>query len=463
MRILLVTYYYPPDSEVGALRPSRLARFLAQAGHEVHVLTMANAPGAEGVVARDGITIHRVKAWRSPRSIVKSMFSSGDGPAKASPSADEGTPRRGSGSETTNGFRRAFLSALWFPDDKQGFVGPAVATGADLIARLSIEIVYVTGPPWSVHLAGMLLRDLSGAPLVVEYRDPWSPVQAVDSLNHEFFVNAKRSLQQKVLRRADLVVTATAGIATYVRPFVTDPIPFLTVLNGMAPAVQTPPTERPSGPIRIVHAGEVYLGRDPEPLFRSLAVVVKARRLDPSQLRIQFLGHGRDYRGVSVEGIANAAGIREFVEFQDQVPYDECQRILREADALLLLAQLQPLQVPNKLYDYLAARRPVIGFVDAGGESERILRRLVGHSVVTDWFGSEASAAIEAVIDTARSAVLPANEPFLLGLRSDAQFGALVEHLEQIGVRGRRTIREYAGAGAPGRPGAGILAPKNLP
>lgn len=436
MRILLISYYYPPGPEVGGLRPARLTQFLARAGHQVHVLTVAPSPTDVGETVSDGVAIHRILPWRSPRSIVKSVFSFDRG-GEPSPSGPQTRPNGSHRSPATNSARRAVLSALSFPDDKQGFVGPAVTYGAELIRRLQIDVVYVTGPPWSVHLAGMFLRDLSGTPLVVEYRDPWPPARAEESLNHHFFVSARRSLQRQVLRRARLVVTVTDGIATHTRAFVGDTVPFLTVLNGLVPGGPTAPTLRRQGPLRIVHAGEVYLGRDPAPLFRSLAAIISARRIDPRDLRIVFLGQGKGYLGVPVATIAGAAGLGAFVDFQDQVPYEDCMGILREADALLLLAQHQPLQVPNKLFDYLTARRPILGFVDAGGESERLLRRLVGHSIVTDWDGPDARAAVETVIDTARAATLPLSEPSLLALHFEALLVPLIAQLEQIASQGR--------------------------
>ncbi|MGE0443066.1 MAG: glycosyltransferase [Gemmatimonadales bacterium] len=430
LRVLLLSYYYPPAPEVGGVRPARLAQFLADRGHEVHVLTLARSPDEAGTVRiSERLSVHRVQAWRSPRGMVRSL---GEGaPAR---NGDGGVGSVAAGSPARAGrlrqLRSAVLSALWIPDDKQGFIGAAVSYGAELIARHSIDVVYMTGPPWSVHVAGGLLARFGRRTLVAEYRDPWSPRLEAADLNHPAAVGMKRWLQERSLRRADVVVTVTDGIADYVRRFASTPLPFITALNGMARLGSAVPAAPRSGPLQIVHAGEIYYGRDPGPFLQAVAAVARRRQLGAEDLRIEFLGKGRFYRGVSIAGLAEDLGIGSIVSFRDQVPVDECRQILAEADALLLLAQRQPMQVPNKLYDYLAAARPILAFVDGDGESERILRRLAGHEVVTDWTGPGAEAAVAALLDSARTRRLDPRAPALAELLSERQFARLADRIE---------------------------------
>jgi hypothetical protein len=111
-----------------------------------------------------------------------------------------------------------------------------------------------------------------------------------------------------------------------------------------------------------------------------------------------LVGSGRTYRGEGVTNIVHDLGIEDLVEFQDSIPFDACQALLRRSHGLLLLAMDQPAQVPNKLFDYLAARRPILAFVDSGGECHRLLETLSGHQVVTDRLQASADAALEALI-----------------------------------------------------------------
>jgi hypothetical protein len=59
MRILLVTFHFPPYNSIGSVRPSKMAKFLMRQGHEVRVLTPARQPCPQGLpleVPEDTVT-----------------------------------------------------------------------------------------------------------------------------------------------------------------------------------------------------------------------------------------------------------------------------------------------------------------------------------------------------------------------------------------------------------------------
>jgi hypothetical protein len=87
------------------------------------------------------------------------------------------------------------------------------------------------------------------------------------------------------------------------------------------------------------------------------------------------------------------------VALHDWLPHDEAQAHLQGAAGLLLLARDQPDLVPNKLYDYLAVRRPILAFVSEGDESEQLLREAGQHHLVPDDSPERIADAIRAVLD----------------------------------------------------------------
>ena len=56
MKVLLIAYHFPPDPAVGALRPGRIARVLADRGHEVRVLS-SGLEGQPAIASASGITV----------------------------------------------------------------------------------------------------------------------------------------------------------------------------------------------------------------------------------------------------------------------------------------------------------------------------------------------------------------------------------------------------------------------
>src|SRR3954471_14246617 len=68
MNVLLITYYFPPDQAVGALRPAKVVAALRAAGHQVKVVTAGSPTGDSG-----GDGIGRIKPLPGPRDLVLAL------------------------------------------------------------------------------------------------------------------------------------------------------------------------------------------------------------------------------------------------------------------------------------------------------------------------------------------------------------------------------------------------------
>ena len=79
---------------------------------------------------------------------------------------------------------------------------------------------------------------------------------------------------------------------------------------------------------------------------------------------MRLIGRCREFQGRPVSALVAERGLSEIVRIDDWLPHDQVRVEMLEADALVLFAQHQPLQVPNKLYEYLATGRPILAFVD---------------------------------------------------------------------------------------------------
>jgi len=120
--------------------------------------------------------------------------------------------------------------------------------------------------------------------------------------------------------------------------------------------------------------------------------------MGPGQVGVRFIGACRSIGTVSVEKEIDTLGLTGVVHVQDPLPHAAVKAIIEEADVLLLLAQQQPDQVPNKLYEYLGTRRPILAIVDAEGETARMLRQVGGHYLVTGDDDAEVERALDDVL-----------------------------------------------------------------
>ena len=406
MNVLLICQAYPPYPVVGALRARKLAEAFRAQGHGVVVVTERLPDEGAGLrIDEPRLRVHtvalgdryRVRAMRMVRRLsrVGRRSTLADAPAwemgapvdGAEAAATEGAPRAG-------WLRRFVLGLLWLPDDEQRFILPAFRTARAVLRDTPIDVVYTTAPYFSTHLVGLLLKRSARVRWVAEFRDPWTDQRAIQVPDPVAVIEAMhRWLERRCLRAADKVIAVTEGA----RRLLAEKVPpsergkFILALNGID-ELSAPPAAAAAGPRRIVYAGTFYYNRDPRPFLAALATLRRRHGLGPDELRVDFVGRCRSYDGASVERMVAEHGLTDLVHFHDWMSNADAQAMLRSADLLFLIALSQPLQVPNKLYDYLGTRRPMLAVVDAGGETEGMLRQVGGHVVVPVARGETADA-----------------------------------------------------------------------
>lgn len=383
-RVALIAYYYPPSPAVGGLRAEKLARAFQKAGHEVLVIT-ARLPGEKRAIRlrEPGLEVRAIRSIPNPRFWYLALKKKFRGRRDAPPSGGEsGNEVSFAAPVSVPAWKRLIGAILWLPDDSQGFILSAFLA---VVGRRRFDLIYTSAPPFSAHLAGLLVKWARRAPWAAEFRDPWTdnPWKPAH-VRTGFTQSVERWLESRVLASANHIVAVSEGIRTVlVRKLAEDrQNQCLLIRNGIT---RLNPSREPRvpGPFRIVHVGSFYHGRNPQAFLSALARLVAERGLGADQLQVDLVGNCRWFNGVSIENEVASLGLGSVVRFTDWVTHQEAQSMIARADLLLLLAQDQPLQVPNKLYEYLGTRIPILAFADEEGESSAILREAGGHFVVS--------------------------------------------------------------------------------
>lgn len=367
MRVLIVSWYFPPANTIAAVRMHQMARHLLDRGFDVRVLTARDIPTGQGLACdlpADRVTASR---WIDVPTLM-GRLSAAMRPWRRRVSRDAGGLDRAVAAAPRGPTRRSWLTDLiFFPDLRWGWIPPGLRAGRKLTRDWRPDLVYASGPPFSTLVLGWRLARGLGVPLVSEFRDRWSddPYYPPGRLRAAL----ERWLEGRIVRAARALVTVSEPWATTYRARFGKPV--LTLYNGYDPLLVDPARadRQAGGPLRLVYTGSIYPGRrDPSVLFDA----IRELGADPAEVLVEFYGTAPRH----VWPIAERYGVSACVRVHPSVTQPEAVQKQLEADVLLLMQWDDPREqgnVPGKLFEYLGARRPVLLIGLDGGVPDRIL------------------------------------------------------------------------------------------
>jgi glycosyltransferase involved in cell wall biosynthesis len=361
VKVLLVTFYFPPAGGGGVQRPLKFATHLPALGVETHVL----APDDPRWIHTDADERPPTQAWVHR---VRYLGPSGRRPAEEL----HGTQGLVRASKQVQLFGRRLL----VPDENVGYGLTAAPAAIRLVKEHDIDVVVTTSPPNSIHLIGAAVKRATKAKWVADLRD--SPT----ANPHRRYESAAVRLKEKgaalvaraVARSADAIVAASDAIAAEARALqprgqVT------TIANGCDFDDFSGLEYHRSDRFRITHTGSFFGRRDPRPFLQA----VHDSGLD---VVTRFVG---GFRTADREW-AEELGLGERIELIEHVPRRRALELQRDSEALLLLIPEAEGRgkgiLSGKVFEYLAAERPIIAAVPPDGEAARLIRE-IGFGIVS--------------------------------------------------------------------------------
>jgi glycosyltransferase involved in cell wall biosynthesis len=352
VKVLLVSFYWPPAGGGGIQRPLKIAHHLPGLGIETHVL----APD-------DPKWIHSEPDLADPPEarVHRARYLGPKGRLPAQELRDlSGAARLG---------RRAalFPRRLLLPDESAPWALTAIPAAIRIVRRERIDVVLTTSPPTSVHLIGAAVARATGARWVADLRD--SIVARVERRGDHALGRAKErahaAVARLVARRADAVVAVTPTIAAQMQDLGAGRVEVIP--NGSDfddfDGLEHVHADR----FRITHTGSFFAGRDARVFLRALADA------EP-EIAARFAG---DFRTADRD-LADELGVGDRLELIPYAPRRRALELQRDSEALLLLLPdvgERGRDVPSgKLFEYLAARRPILAAVPTDGAAAELVR-----------------------------------------------------------------------------------------
>ena len=357
----MVSFYFPPAGGGGVQRPLKLAQYLPALGIETHVL----APDDPRWMHRDDGLRVPTQAW-----VHRSRYL---GPGGGKP-AEQLRGKQGLARATV--YARLMARRLLVPDESVGWNVTAIPAAIRLVRQHRIDWVITTSPPGSVHLIGAAVQRATGARWLADLRD--SIVAHPHRRSDNAASKAKERLRGRVARlvaaRADAISCVSDAIADETRAL--DPRgPVRTIANGSDFDDFAGLEYHPGDRMRITHAGSFFGKRDPRPFLQALA---------DSELDVvaRFLG---DFRPADREW-AEGLGLGDRLELIPYAPRATSLALQRDSDVLLLLIPDAGGRgrgvLSGKVFEYLAAERPVLAAVPPDGAAADLIRSVGAGPVV---------------------------------------------------------------------------------
>ncbi len=349
MRIVIVTYNWPPRNSISTHRPYSWASYWSKKGAKVTVLTSEKQnfdepldmplPDLEGV---NVIQVPYVDLFNLlPIKLVKFPFI----------------------------LNIAKKIKLWQIRNLGSSYDPRKAwsvAATPIAKRLALEndIVVSTFGPSSAHfIASEMKKSNPSIKWVADYRDLWS-----DSPN---LVGSRASLRNRIIKDELSTVGKNADCVTAVSEDMVQKLSKLTkkkvfkFTNGFDIDEKTLKQNykkisyKPKEAFRIVYTGTIYQNeRDPKPLLEAI-VKLSDKKLLSKTVTVDFYGARLEY----IEELFKNPKYSPFIRIMGHISREKALKIQNDADILLLLESSNEESrgvITGKIFEYIAAGRPII-------------------------------------------------------------------------------------------------------
>ena len=366
-KILIITYYWPPAGGPGVQRWLKFVKYLPDFGIQPVVYIPENP-------TYPIIDENLVKEVSEKAIILKQKIFE---PYQLASFLSKNKTKKISSGIIPNQKKQSFLDKtflwirgnLFIPDARVFWVKPSVAYLEKYIAENNIDTIVTSGPPHSLHLIGLELKQKFDLKWFADFRDPWTTIGYHKSLRLSRFAAKKHKvLEHQVLNTADTIIVTSKTTKTEFQAITNKPIAVIT--NGY----DTENVEKQTldSKFSLAHIGSFLSERNPLILWESLVELLHEIPDFKSHLEIKLIG------AVSQEVLETITqfGLNAYLNNLGYVSHAEAIAHQRKSQVLLLIeidSEDTKSIIPGKLFEYMVSNRPIVAIGPNGSDFAEII------------------------------------------------------------------------------------------
>lgn len=367
-KVLIIAYYWPPAGGPGVQRWLKFVKYLPEFGVEPIVFVPDNPTYP---------IIDEVLVQEVPAEVQVIHFPIREPYALAGWLSKHKTKSISSGlipAKKKQGILDKFL--LWvrgnffIPDARVSWVKPSLQFLENYLKENPVDIIITTGPPHSLHLIGLGLKEKLQLPWLADFRDPWTTIGYHQELKLTKKSQKKHlELEKRVLQSADRVLVTSPTTAQEFAAITSKPIEVIT--NGFDDT--TVGKVQQDETFTLAHIGSLLSDRNPRILWKALRELRKESPAFKSKFRLKLVGK------VSQEILDTLEEFRltDAVDILGYLPHKQAVEEQKKSQVLLLI-EINTIDtrciLPGKLFEYMASGRPILAFGPEGSDMEPILK-----------------------------------------------------------------------------------------
>lgn len=360
MKLLFITYYWPPAGGVSAQRIIHFVKNLSNLGVECHVIHPQNPTYYQedqslGQLIPEAVVLHPV-GIKDITSLVK----------KVPNMNTEGNIKSNSGG-LLNNLSKWLRANLFIPDPKVNWVKPVVKVASQLIQNENYDLIFTNGTPHSVHLAGLALKKKFGLPWIADFRDPWTKIDYFEKMPlTKRSLNKHTSLEAKVVHAADICLTVSPSWREDFDSLGAKQT--FCITNGYEEPIQ----KIEEIDFIISHVGSLHGDRSLDELLIAFDLIVKKEETGQAKTKLALVGN---INQTTLEQIKDNVSPDRLL-LPGILSHQKAKEWIARSSVLLLpINQSKDAQgrIPAKLFEYLASQIPIVVLGSKNGDAAKIV------------------------------------------------------------------------------------------